>query len=190
LKIKVNDKEFDIEIFGNKAIINDNTEKKIEIKDDKMIIDNKEFYLDLEDYVKIKDLCWSEKNNLYIYSYADNKMIYLHRFIMNVTNDEEQVDHVNHLEYDNRKDNLRVCSVSENQRNKKMQYNSTSKHTGVNWDKDRNQWKAIIFDGKGKCIFIGRFNTIEEAIYAREQKALEMYGNFKYDKDKDLKNID
>jgi len=46
LKIKVNDKEFDVEIFGNKAIINDNLEKKIEIKDDKLIIDNKEFYLD------------------------------------------------------------------------------------------------------------------------------------------------
>ena len=46
MKIKVNDKEFDIEIFGNKAIINDKVEKKIEIKDDKMIIDNKEFYLD------------------------------------------------------------------------------------------------------------------------------------------------
>jgi len=46
LKIKVNNKEFDIEIFGNKAIINDNLEKKIEIKDDKLIIDNKEFYLD------------------------------------------------------------------------------------------------------------------------------------------------
>jgi biotin carboxyl carrier protein len=46
LKIKVNDKEFDIEIFGNKAIINDNLEKKIEIKDDKLMIDNKEFYLD------------------------------------------------------------------------------------------------------------------------------------------------
>jgi len=46
LKIKVNDKEFDIEIFGNKAVINDNIEKKIEIKDDKMIMDNKEFYLD------------------------------------------------------------------------------------------------------------------------------------------------
>ena len=38
--------EFDIEIFGNKAIINDNLEKKIEIKDDKIIMDNKEFYLD------------------------------------------------------------------------------------------------------------------------------------------------
>ena len=46
MKIKVNDKGFDIEIFGNKAVINDNIEKKIEIKDDKMIMDNKEFYLD------------------------------------------------------------------------------------------------------------------------------------------------
>jgi biotin carboxyl carrier protein len=46
LKIKVNNKEFDIEIFGNKAIINDNLEKKIEIKDDTLIIDNKEFFID------------------------------------------------------------------------------------------------------------------------------------------------
>jgi len=46
LKIKVNDKEFDIEIFGNKAIINANLEKKIEIKDNKLIIDNKEFFID------------------------------------------------------------------------------------------------------------------------------------------------
>jgi len=45
LKIKVNETEFDIEIFGNKAIINGN-ETAIEIKDDKMIINNKEFYLD------------------------------------------------------------------------------------------------------------------------------------------------
>ena len=46
MKIKVNDKEFDIEIFGNKAIINDSLEKKIEIKDDTLMIDNKEFYID------------------------------------------------------------------------------------------------------------------------------------------------
>ena len=45
MKIKVNETEFDIEIFGNKAIINGN-ETAIEIKDDKMIINNKEFYLD------------------------------------------------------------------------------------------------------------------------------------------------
>ena len=46
MKIKVNNKEFDIEIFGNKAIINENLEKKIEIKDDTLMIDNKEFYID------------------------------------------------------------------------------------------------------------------------------------------------
>jgi biotin carboxyl carrier protein len=45
LKIKVNNKEFDIEIFRNKAIIDKNLEKEIEIKDDKMIMDNREFCL-------------------------------------------------------------------------------------------------------------------------------------------------
>jgi biotin carboxyl carrier protein len=45
MKIKVNGTEYDVEIFGNKSIIN-NQEIKIEIKDDTIIIGNKVFYLD------------------------------------------------------------------------------------------------------------------------------------------------
>ena len=45
MKIKVNGTEYDVEIFGNKSIIN-NQEIKIEIKDDAIIIGNKVFYLD------------------------------------------------------------------------------------------------------------------------------------------------
>jgi biotin carboxyl carrier protein len=45
MKINVNGTEYDVEIFGNKSIIN-NKEIIIEIKDDKVIIGNKEFYLD------------------------------------------------------------------------------------------------------------------------------------------------
>ena len=45
LKIKVNETEFDIEIFGDKAVIDDNREKTIEIKDDKIILEIKNFVL-------------------------------------------------------------------------------------------------------------------------------------------------
>ncbi len=45
MKIEVNRTEYDIEIIGNNSIIN-NKERIIEIKDDKIIFGNKEFYLD------------------------------------------------------------------------------------------------------------------------------------------------
>jgi biotin carboxyl carrier protein len=48
LKIKVNETEYDVEIFGNKAIINDK-ETMMEIRSDKLILGNKEFYLDFYD---------------------------------------------------------------------------------------------------------------------------------------------
>ena len=48
MKIKVNETEYDIEIFGDKAIINDK-ETAIDIKDDKIIFGNKEFHLDFYD---------------------------------------------------------------------------------------------------------------------------------------------
>ena len=48
LKIKVNEAEYDIDIFGDKAII-DGRETAIEIKDDKIIFGNKEFCLDFYD---------------------------------------------------------------------------------------------------------------------------------------------
>ena len=48
LKIKVNGTEYDIEIFGDKAII-DGKVTALEIKDDKIIFGNKEFCLDFYD---------------------------------------------------------------------------------------------------------------------------------------------
>ena len=48
LKIRVNETEHDIEIFGDKAVI-DGRETAIEIKDDKVIFGNKEFCLDFYD---------------------------------------------------------------------------------------------------------------------------------------------
>ena len=48
LKIKVNETEYDIEIFGDKAVI-DGKETSIEIKDDNLVFGDKEFCLDFYD---------------------------------------------------------------------------------------------------------------------------------------------
>jgi hypothetical protein len=43
---------------------------------------------------------------------------------------------------------------------------------GVHWSKDRNKWVSMI-KVNGKSIFLGRFNTIEEAINVRKAKEIE-----------------
>jgi biotin carboxyl carrier protein len=45
MKIKVNGTEYDVEIFGNRSVVNDK-EILLEIKNDVIIIGDKEFYLD------------------------------------------------------------------------------------------------------------------------------------------------
>ena len=45
----------------------------------------------------------------------------------------DQVDHINHDKADNRIENLRTVTHSENARNRKLNKNNTSGHAGVTW---------------------------------------------------------
>ena len=50
---------------------------------------------------------------------------------------------------------------------RKLNNNNSSGHRGISYDKVRNKWRAYI-KYQRKNIFIGRFDTIEEAIEARK----------------------
>jgi hypothetical protein len=89
----------------------------------------------------------------------------LHRVIMNAPIDK-QVDHINRDPTDNRKANLRLCTQRENGKNLSKKKNNTSGFSGVQWDKARNLWAAVI-KSDYRNIHIGRYDTIEEAISAR-----------------------
>lgn len=43
----------------------------------------------------------------------------MHRLILGLTDTSQHVDHKNHNGVDNRRDNIRVCSIAENNRNKR-----------------------------------------------------------------------
>ena len=69
----------------------------------------------------------------------------LHRAIMGVTDPKVKIDHHNHDTLDNRRNNLRACTNSQNIQNRKgSQVNSTSGIRGVSWRKDRMKWEAKI----------------------------------------------
>lgn len=103
----------------------------------------------------------------------------MHRLILGVTNRKLHVDHINGDKLDNRKDNLRVCTCSQNVMNRGKQLNNSSGYKGVIYDKERSKWRAeIAFNGKRK--YLGRFDTVEEAALAYNKSALEHHGEYAY----------
>lgn len=132
--------------------------------------------IDLEDIEKLGKYKWVLNKAGYV---RNSKMIFLHRLIMGVGLWKENklvVDHINGDLLDNRKSNLRVCTVAENIRHRVMlNKNNNTGHIGVGkcWGKFRAR---VMF--KRKEYHLGLFDTLEDAILARKQKEKELYGNF------------
>ena len=84
---------------------------------------------------------------------------------------EFDVDHKNRNRADNRIDNLRPATRSENNHNAGISSANWSGFTGVAWDKSRCLWLASI-RAKGKQYHLGRFPTRIEASAAYQAAKL------------------
>lgn len=135
------------------------------------------FYFDLEDYNKIKKYCWCLTCG---YISNSNHKIRMHRLLMNCKDANLVVDHINHITYDNRKDNLRVCTLSQNGMNKRVQSNNTSGINGVTFDTSANKWRARICVNHN-TINLGRFANKSEAINARKEAEKKYFGVYSYE---------
>ena len=140
---------------------------------------NREFYFDLEDYDLIKDYCWHEhKSNKDDYSaleaYDSNtkttiKMHYLMGF--------KGYDHMDCNPFNNRKENLRFATKSQNSVNRSKQKNNTSGIMGVYWHKRDEVWVARI-GINGKQVNLGYFIDKIDAIRTRLKAEKEYFGEF------------
>ena len=102
--------------------------------------------------------------------------IYMHRVVMDAPSDM-QVDHRNHDTLYNRRENLRVCTNSQNQQNCLSHKNSFSRYKGVCWHKRGKHWLAQIkFNGKGR--FLGYFTDEIDAAKAYDKEARKLFGEF------------
>lgn len=138
---------------------------------------NKEFYVDVEDFDKVKYYCWSEDaydgfSNLIAHIIGTNKKISMHALL-----GFKYYDHIDRNQLNNRKYNLRKATQKENSRNRTKQKNNTSGFTGVSWHKRQQQWFAYIkFDKKLK--YLGYFDNKKDAIIARLEAEKEYFGEF------------
>jgi hypothetical protein len=105
----------------------------------------------------------------------------MHRQILGLSKgDGIYVDHRNHNGLDNRRENLRACTLSQNSCNQHIQIRpKSSQYKGVCWDNKRNKWRALIAVNR-KRIYLGWFTSEIEAAKAYDQAAVKHHGEFAY----------
>lgn len=104
----------------------------------------------------------------------------LHRYIC-----KELVDHINRMGLDNRRSNLRPCTVEQNQRNMGLRRDSSTGLVGVKVTGQLKRYNCkkpyiAVVNHKGKRIHAGCFEDPLSAAYARDRLACELHGDFAY----------
>jgi len=127
--------------------------------------------VDDEDFEKIRKLKWHAINDGKTFYAGNWKHLLLHRFITNCPKNLI-IDHLNHNGLDNRKENLKICTYNENNKNSSFRKTNTSGFTGVTWDKESKKWRAQIRFNK-KSFNLGRFSSRGEAYLTYKNKLKE-----------------
>jgi len=188
--------------------------KEIKLWKNRTEVSDKVAIVDDEDYDKVIGAI-SKRAKWYAHKAPPSKKFYvvsgprdilMHRVVMNAPEGMD-VDHISGDPLDNRKENLRICTRSENCRNKNVRADSKSGYKGVEYVKNpayerylkhgpalnkdglprkaqpepfKKPWRAYIgsVDKKNTHIFIGYFSTPEEGAMAYDKKAAELHGEF------------
>ena len=133
-----------------------------------------------EDEVIIQGHTWSiqkRRNKFYVATSikgpdGKHRLKSLHSMIAG-TPEGMETDHINGDTLDNRRQNLRVCTNSENQMNRGKPKNNTSGLKGVSFHKSTKKYQAYIYRD-GRQIHLGVFDILEEAGRVRDAATIEL----------------
>ena len=122
-----------------------------------------------EDYYNVLQFKWYLSQG-----YAWSNLGWLHRYILNNTDSNKVIDHINRDKLDNRRENLRTVSYSLNNRNKRKRDGTSSQYQGVAFRVRTKKWQAQI-KINSKTVHLGTFKSEEEAYqrYLEEYRKLE-----------------
>ena len=109
-------------------------------------------------------------NPRYIYVYMDGRFYAAHRLAWRLFYGSQPTGHIDHINgngLDNRIDNLRCVTASENAKNRKIRPDNRSGVSGVVWSETHKKWFASVRDNN-KQISLGAFRDFFEAVCARK----------------------
>ena len=119
---------------------------------------------------------WKPDPRGYLRTSINRKTVYLHRFILGNPKGFD-VDHINGDYSDNRRENLRVCTTSQNCMNQRKSANRSSIYKGVSWFKNVGKW-AVQIRKEGKRHYFGYFDDEIKAAEVYNEKAKDLFGEF------------
>ena len=163
--------------------------KPVNRKDFEIIVDD-------EDYQRVMDFAtngwevryFTKSNNPYATTRktidGKRKQFYLHRLVMNALNSNlPHVDHINRKTLDNRKENLRFVTRSQNMKNRASKKTSRCKYLGVSYclshvGSDKYRVNIQSQDIAKKNIHLGYYSDAKAAAYAYNQGAMILHGEY------------
>ena len=93
-----------------------------------------------EDYEKCLKIKWYLTPNKYAQGQYEGKIILMHHFIFGKPEDDMIVDHINRDKLDNRRENLRFATNSQNNQNiPKREHRA---YIGIHYNSKKKSWRA------------------------------------------------
>lgn len=155
-------RSYSVEMDGCTAVITDS-------RGDQILVD-------AEDAAKLSGWSINVRERGYVEVYRANERMRLHRLLMMVP-DGMVIDHINRNPLDNRKQNLRVCTIGENNCNRGVSKNNKAGYKGVSLVTGPRPYRASITKDNVKH-HLGSYSTAEEAHAAYMRAAAELFGEF------------
>jgi hypothetical protein len=123
-----------------------------------------------EDYDRLSAYRWHQGKAGYVESSfrvnGKTRTVRMHRLVMDAGAGQE-VDHRNRNKLDNRRENLRLVTSAINKWNVERTTLNKTGHRGAQYRRRSGRWAARII-ANGRCVWLGTFDTPEDAAHAYE----------------------
>ena len=132
---------------------------------------------DASDADKIMRYSWCVSAQGYAVANINGTVKKMNRYILEDEGiDGKIIDHINRNKLDNRRSNLRAATQKENSRNTTVSKTNKVGHLGIKMTPSGKYNAKITCDGK--CYHLGNYSHLEDAIRARQEAAIRMFGEF------------
>jgi hypothetical protein len=138
--------------------------------------------IDAEDANRCAKYSWSlvstggRHNKYYAHAEVEGVKVRLHHFILGKPPEGKLIDHKNGITLDCRRSNMRVCTPTENARNRTVSSRNKLGYKGVSIDKSGKYAARIMIDKKR--VHLGLHDTPEQAASAYKKAAEEHFGEY------------